>query len=248
MYRIALCDDEPTELENLSDMLAAYCALHTECRFSVEPFLRADEMLRRMSEENYAPDLLLLDIYMQGRLGTEVAAEIRETGKNCEILFITSSKEHALEAFHVNALQYLVKPVQQEDLFPVLDRFIKGMGASKKYLLFRDNGMRRVAAQDIVYCEAQKKCQCIYLSDGTQLIQSMTMARVYEMLSVCEEFVKVGVSYIVNLAYINKLNARELQLDNGKIIYLPRGAYRGLREQYFDYYCGEDGDGYWTTQ
>lgn len=242
MYRIALCDDEPAELESLLKMLEAYCGLHTEYNFSVEQFQSADEMLRRISEEKYAPDLLLLDIYMQGRLGTEAAAELREMGKTCEILFITSSKEHALEAFHVNALQYLVKPISEADLFPVLDRFIKGMGAAKKYLLFRDNGMKKVEVQDIVYCEAQKKCQCIYLADGTQLIQSMTMTKVYEMLSVYREFVKVGVSYIVNLAHINRLNAREIQMDNGRTIYLPRGAYRGLREQYFNYYCGEEPD------
>lgn len=247
MYRIALCDDEPAVLETLENMLAVYCNLHTEYRFTVEQFRSADELLRRITTGKYTPDLLLLDIYMQDRLGTEAAAELRKMGKDCEILFITSSREHALEAFHVNALQYLVKPVSEEALFPVLDRFIKSMGVGKRYLLFRDNGMMtRVEAQEIVYCEAQKKCQCIYLSDGTQLIQSMTMTRVYEMLSADREFVKVGVSYIVNLAHITKLNAREIQMDNGRIIYLPRGAYRGLREQYFDYYCGEEEDGYWT--
>lgn len=240
MYRIALCDDESLELDKLEHMLWSWSRRHAECEFAIERFLDADEMLCRIVEEGYAPDLLLLDIYMQGKQGMEAAREIRKMGKRCGILFITSSKEHALEAFGVDAVQYLVKPVLEHALFPVLDRFIEDMKAKKKYVLLKDNGMKRVELHDIVYCEAQKKNQCICLADGTELLQNMTLAKVYEMLSVCREFVKVGISYIVNLEHIDKLDAREVRMDNGKTIYLPRGAYRGLREQYFDYYCREE--------
>lgn len=243
MYRIALCDDEPAELEKLERMLESYRGQHAECGFSVECFPGADEMLRRISEEGYAPDLLLLDIYMKGKSGMEAARELRKMGKRCGILFITSSREHALEAFGVDAVQYLVKPVSEKKLFPVLDRLIANMREEKKYILLKGHGMKRVELHDIVYCEAQKKCQHICLEDGTQIIQYMTLAKLYEMLSVSREFVKVGISYIINLEHIDKLNAREVQMDSGKTIYLPRGAYRGLREQYFDYYCGEDEDG-----
>lgn len=61
-----------------------------------------------------------------------------------------------------------------------------------------------------------------------------------EMCSACQELVKVGASYIIHLEYIDSLNAQEVQMDNGKKIYLPRGTYRLLREQYFDYYCGKE--------
>lgn len=240
MYRIALCDDEAAELDKLEHMLRFWRRQHAECEFSVERFLDADKMLCRILEEGYSPDLLLLDIYMQGRQGMEAARELRKMGRRCGILFITSSKEHALEAFGVDAVQYLVKPVSEHALFPVLDRFIEDMKAKKKYILLKDNGMKRVELHDIVYCEAQKKNQCICLADGTELLQNMTLAKVYEMLSVCREFVKVGISYIVNLEHIDNLDAREVRMDNGKTIYLPRGAYRGLREQYFDYYCREE--------
>ena len=68
------------------------------------------------------------------------------------------------------------------------------------------------------------------------------MAKVYEMLSDYKEFVKAGISYIVNLEHIESLNAQELQMDNGRTVYLPRGSYQLLKEQYFSYYCGEDED------
>lgn len=68
----------------------------------------------------------------------------------------------------------------------------------------------------------------------------MTMSEIYEMLSRYPEFVRVGIAYIVNLEHVDNLNAREVQMDNGKKIYLPRGSYQPLRERYFGYYCGEE--------
>lgn len=242
MYQIAICDDEQAELDKLEHLLVSWRSQHGECDFTIDCFLDADEMLCRISEEGYEPDLLLLDIYMQGKQGMEVARELRKMGKRCGILFITSSREYALEAFGVDAVQYLVKPVSDRELFPVLDRFLEEMKTKKKYILVKDRGVRRVEVHDIIYCEAQKKSQYICLAEGAELFLNMTLAKVYEMLSVCPEFVKVGISYIINLEHIENLNAREIRMDNGKTIYMPRGAYRGLRERYFDYYCGEEED------
>ena len=81
--------------------------------------------------------------------------------------------------------------------------------------------------------------QCLYLADGTQCILRMTMTEIYEQLSQYQEFVRLGVAFIVNLGYIGSLNAKEICMDNGMKIYLPRGTYKGLREQYFSYYCRE---------
>ena len=78
------------------------------------------------------------------------------------------------------------------------------------------------------------------MADGTELIQNLTLEMIYNMCSVCREFVRIGGSYIVNLEHIDSLNAQEVNLDNGQKIFLPRGAYRCLREQYFDYYCGKE--------
>lgn len=222
--------------------MKAYQEQNRGCSFSIERFNSADDLLWKVKENEYMPDLLLMDIYMPRKLGIEAAKELREMGNECRIVFLTTSKEYALEAFRVDATQYLVKPVSKEELFSVLDKLLGSLlEEQKKYLLLRiDNKNRRIAMKDIVYCEAQKKCQCIYLSDGTQLLLRLTMAKIYEMLSDYKEFVKAGISYIVNLEHIESLNAQELQMDNGRTVYLPRGSYQLLKEQYFNYYCGDD--------
>lgn len=242
MYRIALCDDETEELDKTETMLNIYHENHLEVDFKIDCFRNADELLHVIREKNYVPDLLLLDIYMPEKMGITAAKEIRSMGNKGRIIFLTASKEHALEAFGVEASQYLVKPIQEKKLFSVLDKILEEIEEERKrYLLLKiDNRIHRIAIHDIVYCEAQKKNQLIYFADGTQSRLRMTMKEIWEMLSCYQEFVKVGISYIINLEHLNSLNAKEMKMDSGKTIFLPRGSYQPLREKYFQYYCGEE--------
>lgn len=239
MYLIALCDDEAAELDKTEQMLKSYEKDHPETTFLVERFESADGLLIKIREENYIPDVILMDIYMPEKMGIEAAKELRAMGNRGRIVFLTASKEHALDAFGVEASQYLVKPVSEDILFPILDNLLKETEEGrKKYLLLRIDGrLRRVAVNDIVYCEAQGKVQRLHLSDDTQYELRRTMAEIYEMLACYREFVRVGIAYIVNLEHVESLSTQELQTDNKKKIYLPRGAYRALRERYFAYYC-----------
>lgn len=99
--------------------------------------------------------------------------------------------------------------------------------------------MRRVELNDIVYCEAQRKKQYVYLKENESVYLRMTMAKLFEMLCSHKRFVKLGVSYIVNMEHVERLGTQMMMLDNGKEIYLPRGSYKELRERYFEYYFGD---------
>lgn len=247
MYFIALCDDEPAELEKTEKLLGDYEKKYPGSEFMIRCFESVGELLCLFREKNYIPDLIFMDIYMPDKnsnswpLGMEAARELRDMNYKGKIVFLTTSREYALEAFDVDALQYMVKPVSKEKLFSVLNRFLKDIEEErKKYILLRIEGkLVRVSLNDIVCCEAQGKRQCLYLADGTQYILRMTMTELYEQLSQYQEFAKIGAAFIVNIGYIGTLNAKEICMDNGRKIYLPRGTYKGLREQYFNYYCRE---------
>ncbi len=239
MYLIALCDDETEELNKTEQMLNSYKREHPEINFKTEHFGSADELLHMVRNENYVPDLMLMDIYMPEKPGIEAAKELRDMGNGSRIVFLTTSREHALEAFGVNAAQYLVKPVTEEILFPILDRIFGEVEEDRrKYLILRIDGkMQRVALNNIVYFEAQRKNQCLQFADGSSCLLHMTLTEIYDMLSGYQEFVRVGVAYIMNLEHVDSMNAQEIFLSIGKNIPLPRGAYKTLKEQYFRYYC-----------
>lgn len=244
-YLTALCDDEITELNKTEEMLNAYVREHPEVDFMIEHFENADELLYRIEESNYTPDLIFMDIFMPGpggisdSLGIEAAKKLRDMGSRAKLFFLTTSREYALEAYDVDAAQYLIKPIAEERLFGVLDRFLENEREERKrYILLKVDGrFMRVAVNDIVYCEAQGKTQCLYFADGGECWQRMTMTELYELLSSYREFVRIGAAFIVNLDYIDSLSAQDIHLADGRKIYLPRGAYKGLREQYFNYYC-----------
>ena len=107
MYLIALCDDEEADLDKTEQMLRAYENSRPETEFVIERFQSAEHLLRRIKEAEYTPDFILMDIYMPNKLGTEAACELRAMGNRGKIIFLTTSRDHALEAFGVEASQYL---------------------------------------------------------------------------------------------------------------------------------------------
>ena len=244
-YLIALCDDETVELNKTEKILNAYEQEHPEVDFMIECFESADELIYRIEDKNYAPDLIFMDIFMPGpggvsnSLGMEAAKKLRDMGNRAKLFFLSTSGEYALEAFDVEALQYLLKPITQERVFGVLDRFLESEEEErKKYILLKREGrFAKVAVNDLVYCEAQGKTQCLHFADGRESWQRMTMMELYELLSPYQEFVKIGAAFIVNMEYIDSLGAQDICLTGGRKIYLPRGAYKGLREQYLNFYC-----------
>lgn len=244
-YLTALCDDEAEELNKTEKILNAYEKKHPQTDFIIECFESADELLYRMEDRNYAPDLIFMDIFMPGpggiseSMGMTAAKKLRNMGSRARLFFLTTSREYALEAFDVNASQYLLKPITQEKMFDVLDTFLESEEEEKKkYILLKVEGrFVKVAVNDIVYCEAQGKIQYIHLAEGGEYLQRMTMTELGAILSDYGEFVRVGSAFIVNLEYVDSMNARDVCLAGGKKIYLPRGAYKGLRERYLNYYC-----------
>lgn len=240
LYHIAICDDDPYALDTLQVLLTAYSRQKQMTEFKIEQFDNPEVLLKAFEKKEYDPNLLFLDICMPEIKGIQVAEELRKMGSLCKIIFITNSKEYALDAFRVGAVQYLVKPILEKELFPVLEQFFLEK-EKERFLILKVKGVsKRVALSQIVCCEAQGNYQCLYLSDNSQLMLRMTLTGLFSMVSGHQEFVKVGSAYFVNLRYVDSLNAQELHLDTGMTIRLPRGTYPTLKEQYFQYYCEEE--------
>ena len=241
MYLIALCDDEVEQLHKTEQIFTQYRAHHLTEDFRIERFENAGALLEMIEKQGYLPDLIMMDIYMPDQLWIEAARELRRMGNRSRIVFLTTSKDFALDAYEVEASQYLIKPLSSKTLFPLLDRFLEEIGEERrKYILIRIEGkVQRIAVDDIVYCEAQGKTQCLHFANGTQCMLRITMAKIAQMLSPYPEFMRVGIAYLVNMEHIECISKLEIQMDTGRKIYPPRGAYQAVREKYFAYYCGE---------
>lgn len=247
MYQIAICDDELTEIKKTERLLEDYKKNHLEeaypeMNLETESFADAGEFLNKIKNEDYYPDLILMDIYMQSHLGTDVARELRKMGNKSKIVFLTTSREHALDAFRVDATQYLTKPVVVAELYRVLDNiFAEVISENRKYVVVQaDKKFHRVAVQDVLYCEAQKKTQNLYLENGTRLRLHMSMVGLEEMFSMFPEIIRIGKSYLINLSHIESFNGPEVQMDEGSMLFIPKTSSQFLKEQYFSYYCDRE--------
>ncbi len=103
MIRVLICDDEPLARDRLRRMLEKIPA--TLCVGEAE---NGEELLEQIPQ--HRPDLILLDIRMPGMDGLQAASRLSESDNPPAIVFCTAYDEHAIEAFKVNAMDYLLKP------------------------------------------------------------------------------------------------------------------------------------------
>ena len=114
---IAICEDETYILEELRKKAERYIKKR-RLTANIKTYTSGEELLK----ESAAFDIILLDLRLPGLNGMEVAKQI--SGKS-PIIFITSYQEYALEAFEVEAVHYLLKPVTDERLYVAMDRAIR---------------------------------------------------------------------------------------------------------------------------
>ncbi|MBP9996481.1 MAG: response regulator [Lachnospiraceae bacterium] len=122
MIKITYCDDSWIQQGLIDEWLRVYTA---KKGITIEgvPFSTGDDLLSAVSA-GASFDIYILDIILPGMRGTEVAAELRRHGDNGAIIYLTSSSAFEKDSDEVKAFDYLIKPIQPEQLYDVLDRAI----------------------------------------------------------------------------------------------------------------------------
>ena len=146
---IALIDDSDSDIQLLHDYLSRYCHEH-HVYMTIEKFTNEHIFLNSMKQKAY--DLVFLDIYMQQTSGIQIAVKLRETQPKCQIIFTTASREHAVNAFRLHALDYLVKPFTYEMLSDAVNRFEQIASKFAHYIEVKEGRhYTRVLISDIIY-------------------------------------------------------------------------------------------------
>lgn len=237
MLHIAICDDMPQELERAGSMFKKYACEHKHYEIKMEFFSAPLELLTHVAEKG-GFDVLLLDIYMPGIIGTEAARELRAMGDKCQIIFLTTSRDHAVDAFSLNAVHYLVKPYSEEEFFAALDKaFNRPAQRSVSITVKSTDGIRRVELDRLVYAEASNHLQILYLSDGGTVCVRKTSSELFELLEEEPRFYKCGSTYIINMDYIVELSSKDVAFSSGARIPILSRKYMELKKLYMDYCC-----------
>jgi DNA-binding LytR/AlgR family response regulator len=236
MIKLAVLDDEKIYLDMISTLLAKY-KQEKNVQIRTELFSNANELLEKIElGEKY--DVFLLDIYMQGLTGMSVATELRSRNVKSPIVFLTSSTDHALEAFGVNATHYLLKPYTEENFFFAMDKAMQSIedNSNDSIVIKVDNGYRYFTVKEILYVEAEDKYQRIYLSNGEKVLVRITSTELCEKVKDFDCFFRCGRSHIINLNHVRKVTTSSVLLKTGTELKLSHAAIATLKTAFFNYF------------
>lgn len=229
MY-IAVCDDQIEELEVLTNLLHIWQEEHkTTLRYRA--FRNATELLDAAGKERFT--LYLLDVMMPGTSGMAAAREIRGFDDVAEIVFLTSSPGFAYESYGVRAMDYLLKPIRAEMLFPILDRVSLREQKPQEGLTLKTGAtLIRIPFSQLAYVEVIGKRLYFNLADGSVREVFGSLSDYEPLLLSRPEFMRTHRSYIVNMLQVSELSPGGVRTFSGKNLPVSRLLYPQLQKDY----------------
>lgn len=234
MLEIAICEDNNIDATILKNFVNNYLNQKLiGCNISI--FSSGEVLLSTFEKGKY--QLLFLDIYMDDMTGLEVGKAIREIDLQVEVIFCTSSPEHALESYDILASGYLLKPFAPPRMELLLERFIQ----HSSHLSFQTITVKSkyedhvIRVDDIMFVKSDDKVLLYYLANGTIL-------RCYGKLNELEQemefpnFLRCHQRYLINMDYIETIEDDLFTTKSNHHIPIRKHEIRKIKEQYALYY------------
>lgn len=208
-------EDEPLAAERLAGLLERYATDSTVVGLA-DSVKSAAEWLER----NPVPDLVFLDIHLGDGLSFEI---FERTTVACPVIFTTAYQEYALKAFKVNSIDYLLKPIDREELFAALDRFqsrrpeaaatvpsvellqqvVQMMNHQYKsrFMVKRGEHLAAIATEDVLFFFSEDKITWLKTAEGKRYALDLTLEQL-ELLLDPRHFFRVNRQYIIGFKAI----------------------------------------------
>ena len=230
MLRAILIDDDQSNLSALSEKLLKHCP-------QVEVIGLCDngeEGIKAIESEK--PDVVFLDIEMPVMNGFVMLQQLKY--RNFELIFVTAYDHYAIKAIRYSALDYLVKPVEIDDLKAAITKAEANKNSRnsqlqmelllehlnnkqpKRITIPTSDGLRFINVEDIVYLEASNNYTNIYLSTSQKLLVSRTL-KDFEDILPSETFLRIHHSTIINKFYVEKYirgEGGQVVMRHGKVL------------------------------
>lgn len=241
MLKIAICDDMDIELKRITQLTNEYlsvCCLSAEVR----EFSHSDELLTVCENESF--HIFLLDMVIPMVSGLELGREIRRISTDAQIIYITTEPGFALDAYSVNPLHYLLKPVNKTALFSALDLAAKKVnyGQEISITVKTKTGLRTLSA-DMIACGEYARHAIIYtLTKGerveTTTIQGSFSGHIAPLLR-DKRFLQPHAAFVVNMSFVERLDKEGFTLKGGTFVPVSGKQFVAVRNAYMSYRLGE---------
>lgn len=230
--RVAVVDDNARDRAWLAGELETLLA-RRGLEGRVLAFGRGEDFLKAARAERFA--LAFLDVYMENLDGMETARALREFDSACLLVFSTSSPDHALEGYRVQAVQYLVKPYTAEELEKLFDLLERLFPAPEKYVELRSGRQDvRVRLRDVLWAEHYQHQVRVHTAGGGVLPTRLTFREFTELLAGDVRFFVCGRGLLVNLDRVADFDGRDFRLEDGTRLPVSRDLSAAARGAFGD--------------
>lgn len=228
MYKAIIIDDEEMARTLLNGMIEEFC-----------PQIEVVDLCKDLpsgvkSINKHKPDLVFVDIEMPGHSGLELLDFYDENDINFSIIFVTAYNRYAIQAFKLSAVDYLLKPIESEDLIKAVELFEKqkskinmqvlkanlSTNQSKKIALNSVSSITFVELDNILFFQADGAYTKVFLKDNKTITTSKNLKHFEQLLEDSPEFFRCHKSYIANLKYVSEYIKSEggtLKIENYSI-------------------------------
>ena len=235
MIHIAICDDSKQERNNPHYYKKELKFKNLKLDLSNRKAYIEDNELKLQGKQF---DITILDILMPGENGIEIARNIRASGTDTEIIFLTSSPEYAVDSYEVKAQNYLLKPVTEEKFFASIDSILAELDEkdTASFIIYTtEKQYSRIRVSSLVYGEVTHRTITLHLADQTMISAVMTFTEFQDILKAYPDFIYPHRSYAVNMHYIQYVTKSDIILTDGQKIPLSRNNYTKISEQFLNF-------------
>lgn len=236
IFKLAICDDDVEFRRTLEKYVCDFFS-DKESEYFVRTFDNPS-LLAESIEGGFKYDLIFLDILFGDENGMFYAKELRGLDKKTEIIFITTTKEYAIESYDVDPLYYIMKPLDGEKLDAALERFIdKHMPRS--FCFGAGNGMIKLHLDEILFFEVYGHRLTIHKTDGTKVCFHGSLKDIQSKLP-NSDFIRPHRSYIVNMNFISEIARFDIKMSNGALVPISKALFGDIQHKFLNFLDEKD--------
>ena len=221
--KIALIDDQAEMLEKLFSIIKKELPSAQYYTFS-----SGDEFLETWHSGMY--DLIIVDVFMPGILGIDVARKIRETDMDVRLVFCTTSNEFASESYEVAANYYLHKPISTDNIVRMLKMICLEEYEHNRFLRLTDG--QKVVLRNIIYTEYHNHTILIHCKNNETLQTRMSQTDWETLLSEHTYFFSTSKGIVANFYEVSKLEDGLFLMNDGSQVPISRRKSKDVAERY----------------
>lgn len=229
--KVAIIDDLAECRNDIQSCLCHFFSKHyAEESFCIEEFISGEAFLTVFRKDSY--DLIFIDQYMDGLSGMDTAKQIRVSDAFVPLVFITTSRDHAIDSYQVRAGGYLLKPFSYEDFEQTLLLLDMARLRNARYICVQDE---RILLREILWCDVDGHYMQIHTRQHGDLRYRIPFATVADMLMDYPQFLTCYKGCIVNLDHVERMEEVAFLLDTGDRVLFSKRDRKNIENGYHRY-------------